>query len=84
MNEEKREIDLLDIWKERIKTGLKNGDRKKACSVAGATATTFSNALKKNRFADLSDMEARVLESTIEIIEERQKRYKILKEKYAC
>lgn len=50
-----KEMDVLDIWKERIKNEARHGDKKKACEAAGTTATTFLTAMKREKFIDLKD-----------------------------
>lgn len=72
--------DTLDLWKERILTESKTGDRVKACRNVGFTYTTHQNAMKKATLADLTDGELSVLAANIAILDER----KAKQEEYAA
>ena len=77
------EKDVLNIWKERIEKESKHGDKKKACDAAGSTASTYLNAMKREKFDDLTDGEQRTLQALIEILDERKEKQQKLKEQYA-
>lgn len=79
-----KEKDILTIWKERIEKESKHGDKKKACDVAGSTASTYLNAMKKERFDDLTNGEQRTLQALVEILDERKAEQQKLKEQYAA
>lgn len=70
------EKDTLEIWKERILTESKTGDRMKACRNAGVSYTTHQNGMLKTALADLTDAELNVLAENIKILDERKAKLK--------
>lgn len=68
------EKNILEVWKERILSESKNGDRMKACRNVGVSYTTHQNAMKKANLVDLTDAEMNVLEENIKILDERKEK----------
>lgn len=66
--------DILEVWKERILTESKRGDRMKACKNINVSYTTHQNAMKKATLIDLTDAEMNVLEENIKILDERKEK----------
>lgn len=79
----KNEKDVLHIWKERIRTEAKHGDKKKACEAAGTTPPTFLTAMKREKFADLTDGELKTLQKLIERLDARKEQYQKIQAQYA-
>lgn len=77
------EKDILSIWKDRIENESKYGDKTQACKNAGTTMTTHQTAMKKEKFADLTDTEKRVLEENIKILDTRNEATIKLQKQYA-
>jgi hypothetical protein len=78
-----KEMDVLDIWKERIKNEARHGDKKKACEAAGTTATTFLTAMKREKFIDLKDGELKTLQMLIERLDARKEHFEKIRSQYA-
>lgn len=68
------EKDILEVWKERILTESKRGDRMKACKNIDVSYTTHQNAMKKATLIDLTDAEMDVLAENIKILDERKEK----------
>ncbi len=75
--------DVLEIWKERIDSEFKHGDKTQACKNAGATMTTYQTAMKKDFFAELTNTEKRVLEEMLKILDARKEANQKLQAQYA-
>lgn len=80
MNEEK---DILVIWQERIKNESKRGDKAEALRRTNITQVTYDVGLKKEKYLDLTNKEATVIESHIQILDERKEEVRRKKEQYA-
>lgn len=80
MNEGK---DLLQIWKQRIINESKTGDKANAVRRANTTVPTYDRGIKKEKFEDLTDKQAEVLEQHIKVLDERKEEVRRKKEQYA-
>lgn len=76
--------DVLIIWKERIGSETKHGDKKKACDAAGTTPTTYLTALKKEKLDSLTDGELKTLSALIAILDERKEKLTQIHQQYAA
>lgn len=63
--------DPLEIIKERIKNERRRNDKSKACLKAGVSPSTYENALKKEKYSELTNGEEAALLAHIGILNER-------------
>lgn len=77
MNEKK---DILSVIKSRISKESKRGDKAEACRRANISTTTYEKGIKQKKDEDLTDDQLKVLLVHIEILDDRKKERKDIKE----
>jgi hypothetical protein len=65
------ELDELESIRRRRATEHRHGNVRKACERAGVSSTTFQTAIRKTRFAYLTDKEFRVIKAYIAVLDEQ-------------